>query len=66
MWETCAVDLRVRLPKPVADEVAEVQRSDPDMLSRIVFYALTQRRIFDHLAASPRPRADLRVDSSSP
>ncbi len=53
MWETCAVDLRVRLPKPVANEVEEVQRNDPEMLSRILFYAVTQRRIFDHLAAQP-------------
>lgn len=52
MWEQCAVDLRVRLPKAVADEVAEVQREDPEMLGRILFYALTHRRVFDHLAAT--------------
>ena len=51
MWETCAVDLRVRLPKPVAAEVEEVQRKDPEMISRILFYAVTRRTIFDHLAA---------------
>ena len=50
MWETCAVDLHVSLPKGVADEVADVQRRDPDMLSRIVLYAVTRRTIFDHLA----------------
>jgi hypothetical protein len=50
MWETCAVDLRVCLPKGVAAEVEEVQRRDPDMMSRIVLYAMTRRTIFDHLA----------------
>lgn len=50
MWETCAVDLRVSLPKSVAAEVEEVQKSDPDMLSRMVLYAVTRRTIFDHLA----------------
>lgn len=50
MWETCAVDLHVSLPKGVAEAVADVQRRDPDMLSRIVMYAVTRRTIFDHLA----------------
>lgn len=56
MWDTCAVELRVRLPKTVAAEVEEVQRRDPEMLSRIVLYALTRRTIYDHLVArSERP-----------
>jgi len=50
MWETCAVDLHVSLPKGVAAEVEAVQRNDPEMLSRIVMYAVTRRTIFDHLA----------------
>src|SRR5690606_6768584 len=32
MWETCAVDLRVSLPKSVAAEVEKVQQTDPEML----------------------------------
>jgi hypothetical protein len=50
MWETCAVDLRVRLPKNVAAEVEEVQKRDPELMSKIVLYAVTRRTIFDHLA----------------
>jgi hypothetical protein len=50
MWETCAVDLRVRLPRNVAAEVEDVQRRDPDLMSKIVLYAVTRRTIFDHLA----------------
>ncbi|MGH7503843.1 MAG: hypothetical protein ACREL7_19110 [Longimicrobiales bacterium] len=45
------MDLQVRLPRPVADEVAEVQKRDPDFLSRMVLYAVTRRTIYDHLAA---------------
>lgn len=51
MWETCAVDLRVHLPRSVAEEVQNVQRTDPDMLSRMVVYAVTRRTIFESLAA---------------
>ena len=51
MWETCAVDLRVNLPKSVAVEVEKVQRNDPEMLSRILYYAMTRRTIYDTLAA---------------
>jgi len=51
MWDTCAIELRVELPKPVADEVEAVQKRDPEMLSRLVMYAFTRRTIFEHLAA---------------
>ena len=51
MWDTCAVDLRVHLPKSVAVEVEQVQRNDPEMLSRILFYAMTRRTIYDTLVA---------------
>jgi hypothetical protein len=50
MWEKCAVDLRVELPRGVAAEVEEVLRRDPEMLNRVVLYAVTRRTIFDHLA----------------
>lgn len=49
MWDTCAVDLRVNLPRPIAAEIEEVQRSDPELLSRMVYYAMTRRTIFDYL-----------------
>jgi uncharacterized protein (DUF2252 family) len=51
MWETCPVELRVSLPRPVAAEVEEVQRRDPELLSRMLFYAMTRRTIFDQLSA---------------
>ncbi len=58
MWETCAVDLRVTLPRPLAAEVEEVQRRDPEMLSRLVLYMLTRRTIYDHLAQTKVGVAD--------
>ena len=54
MRETCAVELRVRLPQPLAAEVEEVQRRDPELLSRLLFYTLARRTIFDQLAMSQR------------
>lgn len=49
MAETCAVELRVQLPRAVAAEIEEVQRRDPEVLSRILLYGLTRRAIFEHL-----------------
>lgn len=49
MTDTCAVDLRVRLPQRVADELERVRANDPEILDRIVAYGVTRRVIFDHL-----------------
>jgi hypothetical protein len=51
MWDTCAVELRLELPKGAAAELEEAQRKDPEGLSRILLYALTRRVVFDHLMA---------------
>ena len=51
MWDTCAVELRVQLPRSVAVEVEQVQRTDPELLSRLVFYAMTRRTIYDTLVS---------------
>lgn len=49
MWETCSVQLKVRLPKAIAEQAEEVQRTDPDFLSKVVLYGLTRRSIYRHL-----------------
>jgi hypothetical protein len=49
MWETCSVQLNVRLPRDIAAEAEEVQKSDPEFLSRVVLYGLTRRSIYRHL-----------------
>lgn len=51
MPETRAIDLSVRLPQALAEEVERVRRQDPEMLNRIVAYGVTRRAIFDHLVA---------------
>lgn len=49
--ETCAVSLSVELPRAMAAEVEEVQRRNPEMLSRILMYGLTRRAIYEGLSA---------------
>lgn len=49
MWETRSVQLNVRLPQDIAAQAEEVQRTDPDFLSRVVLYGLTRRSIYRHL-----------------
>lgn len=51
MTDTCAIELRLRLPRPLADEVERVKERDPEMLSQIVAYGMTRRAVFDHLVA---------------
>lgn len=66
MWNTRSVQLNVRLPKDVAAEAEEVQRSDPDFLSRIIQYGLTRRAIYRGLREVERrdaPVSSLAVDS---
>ncbi len=53
MWETCSVDLKVRLPRDIAAQAEEVQKTDPEFLSRVVLYGLTRRSIYRHLRDSP-------------
>jgi hypothetical protein len=49
MWETCSVQLNVRLPRDLAAQAEEVQKSDPEFLSRVVLYGLTRRAIYHRL-----------------
>lgn len=53
MWETCSVQLNVRLPRDIAAQAEEVQKSDPEFLSRVVLYGLTRRSIYRHLRENP-------------
>ena len=49
MWETRSVQLEVCLPRDIAEKAEEVQRIDPEFLSRIILYGLTRRSIYKHL-----------------
>jgi hypothetical protein len=63
MWETRTVQLSVRLPHDIAAQAEEVQRTDPEFLSRVVLYGLTRRSIYrhlregDHQFTGPEPEA---------
>jgi uncharacterized protein (DUF2252 family) len=54
MWDTCSVQLNVRLPRDIAAQAEEVQKVDPEFLSRVVLYGLTRRSIYRHLRAQER------------
>lgn len=64
MWETCSVQLNVRLPRDLAAQAEEVQKSDPDFLSRVVLYGLTRRSIYRHLR--DQGHADMSPDGDLP
>ncbi len=55
MYEERSVELTVRLPREIADQAEEVQRTDPEFLSRVVLYGLTRRSIYRHLRRSENP-----------
>ena len=54
IWETCSVQLNVRLPRDIARQAEEVQRTDPEFLSRVILYGLTRRSIYRHLRQQSR------------
>ncbi len=59
MWNTRSVQLNVRLPQDVAAEAEEVQRSDPDFLSRIIQYGLTRRAVYRSLREGEQREAPM-------
>lgn len=69
MWETCSVQLNVRLPRDIAAQAEKVQETDPEFLSRVVLYGLTRRSIYHRLreqGTPPSPPASPPDDLASP
>jgi hypothetical protein len=66
MWETCSVQLNVRLPRDVAAQAEEVQRTDPEFLSRVVLYGLTRRSIYRHLREQGRADTEVPPEAAQP
>ncbi len=64
MWETRSVQITVQLPHDIAEQAEEVQKADPDFLSRVVLYGLTRRSIYHQLRDRNQDRAS--VDYSPP
>jgi len=67
MWETRSVELSVKLPRDIAAQAEEVQKTDPEFLSRVVLYGLTRRSIYRHLRDNDGASApDLTADAPPP
>jgi hypothetical protein len=67
MWETRVVQLSVQLPRDIAAQAEEVQKTDPDFLSRVVLYGLTRRSIYRHLRENDLdPAREAAVDAAPP
>lgn len=66
MWETCSVHLSIRLPRDIALKAEEVQKTDPEFLSRLVMYGLTRRSIFRHLRERNEGNGALAETGSEP
>ena len=49
MWETRSIQITVQLPHDIAEHAEEVQKTDPEFLSRVVLYGLTRRSIYHQL-----------------
>ena len=49
MYETRSVELKVRLPRDIADQAEQLQECDPEFLARVVLYGITRRSIYRHL-----------------
>ena len=64
MWETCSVQLNVRLPRDIAAQAEEVQNTDPEFLSRVVLYGLTRRSIYLHLREQSESEEPLQVQET--
>ncbi len=64
MWDTCSVQLTVQLPRDIAAQAEEVQKADPDFLSRVVLYGLTRRSIYRHLRGPERQAGDAETEES--
>ena len=57
MWETRSVQITVLLPHDIAEQAEEVQKSDPEFLSRVALYGLTRRSIYRQLRDRNQERA---------
>ena len=57
MWETRSVQITVLLPHDIAEQAEEVQKTDPEFLSRVVLYGLTRRSIYHQLRERTSDRA---------
>jgi hypothetical protein len=66
MWETRSVQITVQLPHDIAEQAEEVQKADPEFLSRVVLYGLTRRSIYHQLRDRTQEQASVRYPAPPP
>ncbi len=66
MWETRSVQITVQLPHDIADQAEEVQKTDPEFLSRVVLYGLTRRSIYHQLRERRQDRTSEDLPAARP
>ena len=59
MWDSREVTLTLLLPHDIADQAEEVQKTDPEFLSRVVLYGLTRRSIYREIRDETVGKIDL-------
>ena len=63
MWDTCAIDLRVQLPRSVAAKLEEVQAEKPELVAQMLMYTMARRTIFDRMVAAAGMKPGQSLDS---
>lgn len=50
MWDTRPIEVELHLPEDLAEDVEELQETDPEFLTRVIRYGLTRRAMFEELS----------------
>ena len=66
MWETRSVQITVQLSHDIAAQAEEVQKEDPEFLSRVVLYGLTRRSIYHQLRARSQEQTSENLPAPGP
>jgi len=66
MWEKRSVQITVQLPHDIAGQAEEVQKADPEFLSRVVLYGLTRRSIYHQLRSRSQEQSSESLPAPGP
>jgi hypothetical protein len=66
MSETYWVSLNVQLPRDIALQAEELQRSHPEFLAQVVLYGLARRSIYHKLRDELAAMADTGTQATGP
>jgi hypothetical protein len=60
------MQITVKLPHDIAEQAEQVQKEDPEFLSRVVLYGLTRRSIYHQLRERSQDRSSVDLPSPRP